>query len=143
MNGFYLDERENGLYAFVLPNGAVVALICLPTDGREDMNFDALFIISRMLGLRWGMIDGDVKEFKGYRQPNNIKVVSYNGLYHLYMNGSLLVASVNIPKGVISAKVIAGISIILEKRWSGFIRKNTMSSNINNYIMQNKASRRK
>lgn len=143
MNGLYLHEHGKGIFSLVLPNGILAANLSLPVDGRDDLNFDALLIISRLLGQRYGLIEGGIKDFRKYRQPNNIKIVQSGCKYNLYMNDGFFIAEVYMENGVVSSKVAAGISLILAQRWGRFIKKNTISSEMNDYALKNKASKNK
>ena len=133
MNGLYLIEQGNGYYALQLPNGFITANIVMPNDNNDNADFDSLFNISKLLGAKWGLIDGNVKELKHLKLPDSIGVVKGNNKYSIYLNRNIQVADVYIPSELISAMVVVGISILLEKRWRGFIKQQTINSSLTGF----------
>ncbi len=138
MNGLYLIDMGNGYYALQLPNGFITANIIMPNDGNDNADFDSLFNISKLLGAKWGLIDGDVKELKRLKLPNSIFVYKSEYGYSIYTNGKVKVAEIYISIDLISAKIVTGISILLEKRWRGFIKQQTINSSLNSFKINNR-----
>lgn len=138
MNGLYIIEQGNGYYALQLPNGFITANIVMPNDNNDNADFDILFNMSKLLSARWGLIDGDIKELKRLKLPDSIGVIKGNNRYDIYINRGILIAEINIPVDIISSKVVVGISILLEKRWRGFIKQQTINSNLNSFKINNR-----
>lgn len=138
MNGLYLIDMGNGYYALQLPNGFITANIVMPNDGNDNADFDSLFNISKLLSAKWGLIDGDVKELKRLKLPDSVGVKKGNNRYDIYINGRIQVAEVYIPSDLVSAKIVTGISILLEKRWRGFIKQQTINSSLNSFRINNR-----
>lgn len=138
MNGLNLIEQGNGYYALQLPNRFITANIIMPNDNNDNADFDTLFNISRLLSAKWGLIDGNVKELKQLKQPNSIRIEKGNNSYEIYINSKIQIAQVFIPNGLISSKVVTGISILLEKRWRGFIKQQTINSQLHSFKINNR-----
>lgn len=138
MNGLYLMQLGNGFYTLQLPNGLIVANMIMPNDNNDSLDFDILFNVSKLISTRCGIIEGDIKELKQMKLPNNIRVIKGSSGYSIYLNGNMQVAEIAIPVDIISSKVIVGISILLEKRWRGYIKQQSALSNMNSFAINNK-----
>lgn len=138
MNGLYLMQLGNGFYTLQLPNGLIIGNIVLPNDNNDSLDFDIIFNVSKLISTRCDIIEGDIKELKQMKLPNDIRVIKGNGSYSIYLNGNMQVAEIAIPVDIISSKVIVGISILLEKRWRGYIKQQTALSNMNSFAINNR-----
>lgn len=128
MYGIYVTQLQNR-FILTLPNSVKLAEFIMPTDGREDLNYDVVYNICVLLAERVGFLDIKLSKLKNFKLLKETRVLSEPNCYKIYINQSMLVGVVYFSSDTISAKTVVGISNVICKRWIDY--KKNMNTNYN------------
>lgn len=133
MNGMIVTQELN-LYKVCLPNWAHIADTLVPLDNRTDLDFDLLCNITDLLTKQQGLSEVVLKELKKLRIPNGMVIWRAQGEYKIYLGKDiqtgLQIGYLQLPNDLITNQIVVGIGILLNNRWLGFIKHNTIASQL-------------
>lgn len=106
----------------MLPNGVILMQFILPTDNRDDLDFDVIHNVCVILAERVGLLELNISKLKKFKMPQNVRVVIDTEGYKIYINGNMLIGIVSLERNAMSAKSVVGLSIVLNNRWKQYIK---------------------